>query len=246
MSHYIFESSKLILVLATLLAFPLTFAFSFTLALLPLLLLLLLPLCLLLGLLLLLLLTLALLLLGQDFFEDFVVEVRGVIWGVRGEGEGEAAIFFFCFHGCMFRFRRPRSHLALKEALLLLGYGTYIELPYQISLLFFFGVVEDDCGDLEWIYVEVFEPLGVTRHVDPGVENGHDTGFLVKLLEHFDVVLKIITLILLYLNSWQHRNSASLPVVYASPLEVSIRSDFSKVSLKRLGRLARVLLVDII
>ena len=99
---------------------------------------------------------------------------------------------------------------------------------------------------MEWVDFEVLEPFRVAGYVHPGVKDRQMSSFFIKFLEHIDVILEVVTLILLNLNSWKHRNSAAFLVVNAPFLEVGIGGYLAKVSLGGLRLLSWALLVNII
>ena len=122
----------------------------------------------------------------------------------------------------MVNLRCPSWQFSFQEALRVFIDGLFIEFAYMIGLELFFRVIIHHCWHLEWIYVEVLEPLWVTSHVHPGVVDWHNFSLVVKSVQDCFVLLEIFKFVVDLSHSWDETDRTSFPVVQTPILEILV------------------------
>ena len=157
---------------------------------------------------------------SHDFTQDLVIKVRAGI--VVGATEAEAAVFLFHFHLRVLGFGIPTGELAFEEPILMILHSRQVELSNQVGLSLLFRVVEHNCWNLEWINIQVLEPLWMASRIHPRVKDWTGASFLVQHLKDLDVRLCVLPLVLLTRKCWKDADGATLLKIETSFLEIFV------------------------
>ena len=165
----------------------------------------------------------------EDFPHDFVVKRR--VFGADFDSFG-AVLSLNLELGVGF-WRGPSGQSTLDESVLMVLNGVYVELSNQVCLQLLLGVVEDQGGYLELVYLEELQGLGVAGYIYPRVEHwgGGHLSAAIEFSQALYVLLKVFTLIVDKHVCWEHTDCAALVVAEAPLFKLLQSSYFAKIPL---------------